>query len=178
MHTYTHAHTDISNIHTIQTLTCTRKYAHAVTSIPPHTHTPAPQARRGVCTNTTSPAPSPRPCLSDTSRPSIPRGPSDINTRGNTLASHCFFFKNVHEPLSVSAPLPQLSSRRWGRAGREGGRGVQRKLTPQSQHQRIPAPQTCPPRNQRGAEAVQPRPSGRLQTAVRRWMGGARQQHW
>ena len=39
MHTYMHAHTDISNIHTIQTLTYTRKYAHAVTSIPPHTHT-------------------------------------------------------------------------------------------------------------------------------------------
>ena len=177
MHTYTHAHTDISNIHTIQTLTYTRKYAHAVTSIPPHTHTCSSSTSRVLHKYNISSAIAP-PLSVRYFTPHLPSRPSDINTRGNTLASHCFFFKNVHEPLSVSAPLPQLSSRRRGRAGREGGRGVQRKITPQSQLQRIPAPQTCPPRNQRGEEAVQPRPSGRLQAAVPGWLGGARQQHW
>ena len=174
MHTYTHAHTDISNIHTIQTLTCTRKYAHAVTSIPPHTHTPAPQARRGFCTNTTSPAPSPRPCLSDTSH-----APASLATFGHQYPrKHSSFTLFSFLKMSTNHCLFRHLFIFRGRAGREGGRGVQRKLTQQSQLQRIPAPQTCPPRNQRGEEAVQPRPSGRLQAAVPRWMVLARQQHW
>ena len=157
----------------IQTLTYTRKYAHEVTSFPPHTHTCSASTSQFLHKYNSSSAIALVCQILHASRP------SDINTRGNTLASHVFFFLNVHEPFlsrtACLAPLPQLSSRRRGRAGREGGRGVQRKLTPHSQRQRIAAPQTCPPRNQIGEEAVQPRLSGRLQAAVPR---GARQQHW
>ena len=181
--THTHAHIHACTYgyqqHTIQTLTYTRKYAHAVTSIPPHTHTCSSSTSQFLNKYNISSAIA-LPLSVRYFTPHLPSRPSYQYPRKHSSFT-CFFFFEISTNQSLALPLPN-------RPG-EGGRGVeaqevraaaacQEKSLRKVSYSGLPRPQTCPPRNQRGEEAVQPRPSGRLQAAVPRWMVVARQAHW